>query len=92
MGLLRNRISLIILFVYRLDFGLQNLVYFLRSQFTKRSQQQFNTQNVKRKDAKVQMELNELGRNNFEEFVRMVPDEVLPELSFKVYCNAGKRI
>ena len=38
------------------------------------------------------MELNELGRNNFEEFVRMVPDEVLPELSFKVYCNAGKRI
>lgn len=33
------------------------------------------------------MEMNELGRDNMEEFAKIVPDECLIELSDKVYCN-----
>jgi len=36
------------------------------------------------------MERIEKGRDNFEEFVKMVPDECLIDLSCKVYCNAKK--
>jgi len=33
------------------------------------------------------MKMNELGRDNMEEFAKTVPDECLIELSDKVYCN-----
>ena len=66
------------------------LVYFFK--FTifkmyKRSNQSLINQNKKRLDAQEEMKKMEIGRDNMEEFARIVPDECLVDLSFRWYCN-----
>jgi len=53
----------------------------------KRSNQSLINQNKKRLDAQEEMKRLEIGRDNMEEFARIVPDECLVDLSFRWYCN-----
>lgn len=53
--------------------------------FRKRSSESLITHRKERFDTKWEMRRMELGRDNMEEFVKMVPDECLIELSEKVY-------
>ena len=56
-----------------------------------RSKQSLIIRSSKRIDAKGEIEKMERGRNNMQEFVKIVPDECLIELSEKVYC-VSKRL
>lgn len=65
------------------------LVYFFKFRIFKmhrRSSQSLISQNVKRLDTQGEMEKMERGRDNMQEFVDMVPDECLLDLSFRWYC------
>ncbi len=53
----------------------------------RRSNQSLISPRKKRIDTKKEMERLEIGRDNMEEFVRIVPDECLIDLSFRWYCN-----
>ena len=52
----------------------------------KRSSQTLNSHRVKAVNTNEQMALMEIGRDNMTEFVRMVPDEVIVDLSHRWYC------
>jgi len=56
----------------------------------RRSNQSLINQNTKRFDTQGEMEKMERARDNMQEFVDMVPDECIAELSFRWYCvNKG---
>ncbi len=52
----------------------------------RRSNQTLITHSSKRIDTLGVIEIIERGRDNMEEFVKMVPDECLLDLSFRWYC------
>lgn len=60
---------------------------FLTILLRKRSHQALNPHSVKRIDTNEQMQIIKQGQDNMEEFVRIVPDECLIDLSEKVYCR-----
>ncbi len=53
----------------------------------KRSNQSLISPFKKRIDTKMVMERLEIGRDNMEEFVKIVPDECIIDLSHRWYCN-----
>lgn len=60
---------------------------FLTILLRKRSHQALNPHSVNRTDTNEQMRIIKEGQDNMTEFVRIVPDECLIDLSDKVYCN-----
>lgn len=64
---------------------LRKLFGFLKRK-RKRSSQSLITPSIQRIDTKGEMQKIELGRDNMEEFVRMVPDECIVDLSHRWYC------
>jgi len=56
----------------------------------KRSNETLITSHSKRIDTQGEIQKMERGRDNMIEFMKMVPDECIIELSEKVYCNAKK--
>jgi len=84
MGLLWRSITLVF----------YQLIYFIKFnvlKVDKRSNQPLITSGSKRFDIQGEIERNEKARDNLMEFVTMVPDECLPEMSFRWYCG-NKRI
>lgn len=68
--------------------GIANLVRkFLTILLRKRSHQALNPHSVKRIDTNEQMRIIKEGQDNMIEFIRIVPDECLIDLSDKVYCR-----
>lgn len=55
--------------------------------FRKRSTESLITHRKERFDTKGEMRRMELGRDNMEEFVKIVPDECIVDLSHRWYCN-----
>lgn len=53
----------------------------------KRSNQTLNSHSFIRSDTNEQMEIIKRGQDNMIEFVKMVPDEALVDLSHRWYCN-----
>lgn len=92
MELLWRSVSLKLYQIYWEQFCLpiNYLVYFFKFRIFKihrRSNQSLITPCSKRIDTQGVIDRNEKGRDNMTEFVNMVPDECLIELSQKVYCN-----
>jgi len=92
MELLWRSVSLKLYQIYWEQFCLpiNYLVYYFKFRIFKihrRSNQSLITPSSKRIDTKGEIERIERGRDNMNEFVKMVPDECLIELSEKVYCT-----
>ena len=58
--------------------------------FRKRSSQSLIIPSKKTIDTKGVIELIERGRDNMQEFVKIVPDECIVDLSHRWYCNGKK--
>ena len=82
------------LFWKQIALPINHLIYFIKFpifRVHKRSDQPLITSHSKRFDIQGEIERNEKARDNLMEFIKMVPDECIPELTFRWYCVA-KRI
>jgi len=71
----------------------KNIIKILRSIFNfifKRSHQYLITPSIKRFDTKGEISRLEEGRDNMIEFIKIVPDECLIDLSNRWYCIEQK--
>jgi hypothetical protein len=71
----------------------KNIIKILRSIFNfifERSHQYLITPSIKRFDAKGEISRIEKGRDNMIEFIKIVPDECLIDLSNRWYCIEQK--
>jgi len=71
--------------------SVQSLSKFIRKLFTillrNRSHQSLNHHSVNRIDTNERMRITKIGQDNMVEFVRIVPDQCLIELSEMGYCR-----
>ncbi len=72
--------------------SVKSITKILRSifNFFKRSNQSLIIPSIKRFDTKGEIDRIERGRDNMTEFLKIVPDECIIELSEKVYCVEEK--
>ncbi len=70
--------------------SVQSISKFIRKLFTillrNRSPQSLNSHSVNRIDTNERMRITKMGQDNMVEFVRIVPDQCLIELSETRYC------
>ncbi len=94
MVVLWRSISLALYQIYWEQFCLpiNYLVYFFKFRIFKihrRSNQSLISPSSKRIDTLGVIERNERGRDNMTKFLKSVPDECIPELTFRWYCKNG---